>query len=92
MAKETNISSVNIFHTLKKGKKIMGTQKQPKVAEQSEDDKKAGMTKAGEAKYDNASEDATTAAIGGAGLASLGGLKDTILKLTMVKNLPKGTQ
>jgi hypothetical protein len=78
---------------LKKGKKIMGTSKQPQETSfTANGDSKGGMTVAGEAKFDNASEDETTAAIGSLGLASLGGLKDTIFKLTMVKTLPKGTQ
>jgi hypothetical protein len=71
----------------------MGTSVQPQDTSKTADgDAKDGMTLAGEAKFDNAGEDETTAAIASLGLASLGGLKDTIFKLTMVKTLPKGTQ
>jgi hypothetical protein len=78
---------------LKKGKKIMGTSVQPQDPSKTLDGHaNSKMTVAGEAKFDNAGEDETTAAIGSLGLASLGGLKDTIFKLTMVKTLPKGTQ
>ena len=71
----------------------MGTSKQPQdTSVTANGDANSSMTVAGEAKFDNASEDETTAAISSLGLASLGGLKDTIFKLTMVKTLPAGTQ